>query len=219
MPSEAGSPHYEAHVSLERWWDNYREGGPLEGLRPTNMQYGQASTQSLVDAGLSPADAAHYAETARQQRLASGLADDAFVPKVPRTFNQKGDIPVDGDLWAARGLSRNLAIAGRGLTAVGIASDGYSLYTQYHQSTQTGNYTNTYQEGVRIAGGWAGAYAMGSTFAQAGAAFGLAFSPVGAVIGGAVGGLVGGGLGYFGGSYASVGIAKDLGLLPPNYSR
>jgi len=42
----------------------------------------------------------------------------------------------------------------------------------------------------------------------------LAFNPVGAVSGGFVGGLIGGGLGYFAGSYESVGIAQDLGVLP-----
>ena len=55
---------------------------------------------------------------------------------------------------------------------------------------------------------------MGVAGAEFGAAFGMAFSPVGAVIGGFVGGLIGGGMGYLGGSYASIGISTDLGFLP-----
>jgi phage tail tape-measure protein len=102
------------------------------------------------------------------------------------------------------------------MTAIGAAVDGYSLYSQYQQSAKTGDYSNTYREGVRIAGGWTGAYAMGAAGAEFGASFGMAFSPLGAVVGGLVGGIIGGGLGYFAGSSASVGIADDFGLFPSN---
>jgi hypothetical protein len=212
---DAGSPHFEAHASLETWWGNYREDGPLYGQRPTNAEYGRALQQSLLDGGMSPNDAAQYAEVARQQRLASGRLDAARVPRIPGPINQPGTNVVDADLWAARGLAKNLAVVGRGAMVVGAAVDGYSLYSQYQQSVQTGNYTNTYREGVRIAGGWAGAAAVGTAGAEFGAGFGMAFTPVGAVIGGFVGGVIGGAIGYFGGSYASVGIATDVGLLPP----
>lgn len=126
---------------------------------------------------------------------------------------------VDADLWAARGLAKNLAMVGRGAMVLGATIDGYSLYSQYQQSTQTGDYSHTYREGIRVAGGWAGAYAVGAAGAQFGAGFGMAFSPVGAVIGGFVGGVIGGGIGYFSGSYASVGIASDVGLLTPSRPR
>ena len=215
---DAGSPHYEAHASLENWWNDYRKGGSKAFQVPTNAEYGQALKQSLVDAGMSPADAALHAEVARQQRLASGQADAAPVPKVPGKINQPGGNVVDADLWAARGLSKNLAMVGRGAMVVGAAVDGYSLYSNYQQSVQTGNYANTYQEGVRIAGGWAGAYAVGLAGAEFGAGVGMAFSPVGAVIGGFVGGVIGGGIGYFSVSYASVGIANDLGIMPSGAS-
>jgi hypothetical protein len=217
--TDAGSPHYEAHGSLERWWNQYREGGPLFGQTPTNAQYGQAAQQSLLDAGLSPADAVRYAEVARQQRLANGQADAVEVSKIPRAISQPGGNVVDAELWNARNLSSKLSIAGKGLTAVGIATDSYSLYNQYQISAQTGNYTNTYQESIRIAGGWTGAWAVGTAGAEFGAGFGLVFGPMGAVVGGAIGGLAGGIAGYIGGSYASVGIARDLGVLPPNSSR
>ncbi|WP_235582317.1 LysM peptidoglycan-binding domain-containing protein [Rhizobacter sp. Root1221] len=216
---DAGSPHYEAHASLERWWDKYRRGGELRGQLPTNAQYGGALRQSLVDAGMSPTDSRQYAEVARQQRLASGLPDDAMVQKIPRRIHQSGGNVVDGNLWATRGLAKNLSVVGKGLTGIGIAADSYSFYSEYQSSAKTGDYSNTYREGVRIAGGWAGAYAVGGVGAEFGAAFGLAFSPVGAVVGGFVGGLIGGGIGYFGGSYASVGVATDLGGLAPETPR
>jgi hypothetical protein len=214
--TDRGSPHYEAHASLEGWWDAYRSGGSLDRQLPTNAEYGNALKQSLIDGGMSPADARRYAEGARQQRLAAGQADEAAVPRLPRRINQPGGNVVDGDLWAARGLAKNLAMVGRGATVIGAVSDGYSLYSQYQRSVQTGDYSNTYREGIRITGGWAGAAAVGAAGAEFGAGFGMAFTPVGAVVGGFIGGIVGGALGYFGGSYAAVGIANDTGLLRQN---
>lgn len=211
---DVGSAHYQAHASLENWWESYRTGESL-GSVPTNAQYGRALRQSLIDGGMSPADATQYADVARQQRLASSQADDAPVPRIPRRMSQPGGNVVDADLWAARGLSKNLVLVGRGATVVGATVDGYSLYSQYEKGVQTGDYSDLHREGVRVAGGWAGVYAVGTAGAEFGAGFGMAFSPVGAVIGGFVGGVIGGAIGYVGGSYASVGIANDVGLLPP----
>jgi hypothetical protein len=210
---DAGSPHYEAHASLENWWESYRTG-QNRGSVPTNAEYGQALRQSLLAAGLSPADAAQYAEVGRQQRLANGQAEEALVPRVPRRMPQPGGNVVDADLRAARGLAKNLAVIGRGAMVVGAAMDGYSLYSEYQQSAQTGNYANTYREGVRIAGGWVGAYAAGSLGAEIGAGVGLLFTPAGAVVGGFIGGLIGGGIGYFGGSHTAVQAATDFGPVP-----
>lgn len=142
------------------------------------------------------------------------MRDAARVPRIPGPINQPGTNAVDADLWAARGLAKNLAVVGKGVTMVGAAVDGYSLYSQYQQSVQTGNYTNTYREGIRIAGGWAGAYAVGSLGAEIGAGVGLLFTPAGAVVGGFIGGLIGGGIGYFGGSQTAVQAATDFGLVP-----
>ncbi|PKB13885.1 LysM peptidoglycan-binding domain-containing protein [Janthinobacterium sp. 64] len=211
--TESGSPHYEAHASLERWWDNYRGGGSLERQLPTNADYGSALKQSLIDGGMSPRDSARYSEGARQQRLGAGHPDAAAVPRLPRRIYQSAVTVVDADLSAARGLAKNLALIGRGAMVVGAASDGYSFYSQYQYSAQTGDYSNTYREGIRITGGWAGAAAVGTVGAEFGAGFGMAFTPAGAVIGGFVGGIVGGAIGYFGGSYAAVGIADDAGFL------
>lgn len=210
---DVGSAHYQAHASLENWWESYRTGENL-GSVPTNAQYGQALRQSLIDAGMSPADATQYAGLARQQRLAVGQADDAPVPRVPRRMSQPGGNVVDA-LGAARGLSKSLAMVGRGATVVGATVDGYNLYSQYQKGVQTGDYSDVYREGIRVAGGWAGAYAMGTAGAELGAGFGVAFTPVGAVIGGFVGGVIGGAFGYVSGSYASDGIANDVGIFLP----
>jgi hypothetical protein len=218
--TDAGSPHFEAHASLENWWTQYREGGDLYGQRPTNSQYGQALNQSLLDAGLSPSDADKYAEIARQQRIANGAADNMSVSKIPKPLNQSGTNVVNADLWAARGLANNIAIVGKAATVVGAGLDAYSLYSQYQISSQTGNYSNTYSEGIRIAGGWTGAEIVGGAFGEFGAEAGLVFGgPFGAVIGGVAGGIIGGGIGYFLGGQLSKTAATDvIGLPPPSTS-
>jgi hypothetical protein len=95
--------------------------------------------------------------------------------------------------------------------AYGAYVDGSSLYDQYHISQKTGDYSNTVTEGERIAGGWGGAYVVGTTFAESGAAVGFVFGgPVGAAIVGVGAGAVGGTLGYLGGSYALPRVIKDV---------
>lgn len=54
-------------------------------------------------------------------------------------------------------------------TGVGLFSDASRLYSEYQYSKSIYDYDNTYQTGVGIAGGWAGAWAMGTTYAQIGA--------------------------------------------------
>jgi hypothetical protein len=34
--TQIGTPHYEFHAELERFWASYRRGGVLEGLKPTS---------------------------------------------------------------------------------------------------------------------------------------------------------------------------------------
>lgn len=50
--TEPGTPHYEAHRSMEKFWDQYRRGGELNGQLPTNTQYTQALKRSLESSGL-----------------------------------------------------------------------------------------------------------------------------------------------------------------------
>ncbi|OSX97806.1 hypothetical protein BTJ44_00411 [Bacillus mycoides] len=49
------SPHYNAHKSLEDFWNIYRENGDLAGLKPNLTDYNNALRDSLINAGLSEA--------------------------------------------------------------------------------------------------------------------------------------------------------------------
>ncbi|WP_158253798.1 LysM peptidoglycan-binding domain-containing protein [Chromobacterium alticapitis] len=88
--TEAGTPHYDFHSSLERFWDSYRKGGDLFGEVPTNAQYGDAVTQALRDSGLSESEAQRLSDLAKQNRHAFGLRPEASVPRVPRKIYQSG---------------------------------------------------------------------------------------------------------------------------------
>ena len=102
------------------------------------------------------------------------------------------------------GVGRTLQAAkplGRAAVVVGAALDGASLYEQVQLSRQTGDWSNTAQEGARIAGGWTGAVAGAKLAGTAGAAIGTFIAPgIGTIVGGAVGGLIGGAVGYMAGS-------------------
>lgn len=208
--NEAGSPHYEAHASLEQWWNQYRRGGDKFGEVPTNGEVGEASRKSLVDAGLDPVEAQRVSDIARQQRINAGHAEAAPVPRIPGRVVQTPTSTVDETLWKTRRVATGLKWGGRALMAYGAAMDAASLYSEVQTSRRTGNYGNTVNETVRIAGGWSGAWAVGGAGAEFGAGFGLAFGPVGALVGGFAGGVVGGAIGYSMGSYAAQGIYADM---------
>ena len=57
----------------------------------------------------------------------------------------------------------------RGEMVVGAGMDAYSLGSEAIKSSQTGEWDNTVDEGARIAGGWAGAYAGAKSLGTAGA--------------------------------------------------
>ncbi len=87
--SQPGTPHYEAHKSLEQFWNKFRRGGELEGQRPTNIQYTQALKHSLEAAGLSSKQvmqAVRYSIQNRIQHLAFG---GMKVPRIPGRINQR----------------------------------------------------------------------------------------------------------------------------------
>lgn len=86
---DVGSPHYEFHASLERFWSPYRKGGELFGTKPTNAQYGAALEEALIRGGYTRAQAAQVAERAAAHRAAYGLAPSAQVPRVPNRLPQK----------------------------------------------------------------------------------------------------------------------------------
>ena len=90
---------------------------------------------------------------------------------------------------------------GRAAVVVGAALDGFSLAKEVQASRKTGDWSNTAQEGARIAGGWTGAVVGAKAAGSAGAAIGTLIAPgIGTVVGGAVGGLIGGAVGYIAGS-------------------
>jgi len=119
------------------------------------------------------------------------------VPSDPPKIPQQGSV-----VRGARGL-------GRALGPIGIALDAFSLGTEVHESSQTGNWDNTIVEGSSIAGGWGGALAGAKVGGMFGAAIGSIFPGPGTAVGLAVGGLVGGALGYWGGSELGEAAAEE----------
>ena len=109
------------------------------------------------------------------------------------------------------GVGRTLQAAkplGRAAVVVGAALDGFSLTKEVQTSRKTGDWSNTAQEGARIAGGWTGAVVGAKAAGSAGAAIGTLIAPgIGTVVGGAVGGLIGGAVGYIAGSSVGSTIA------------
>jgi YD repeat-containing protein len=88
--TDVGTPHYDFHRSLEGFWDQYRVGGSSFGEVPTNAQYGDAVTQALQDAGLSPSEAQRLSDLAAQNRAAYNLSPNDPVPNIPRKIYQSG---------------------------------------------------------------------------------------------------------------------------------
>jgi hypothetical protein len=84
--AEPGTPHYNYHRSLEKFWEQYRRGSSLESKIPTNAEYGEAVKQALIASGLFPAQASDLAEQAAAQRVAYGLSESAPVPRIPRAI-------------------------------------------------------------------------------------------------------------------------------------
>lgn len=85
--TEPGSPHYNAHQSMEAFWDKYRRGGPYAGRNPTLDEYNYALRQSLLAAGLPPVQAHQLADLAKLELEAHGLYNIAEVPFLPTVPN------------------------------------------------------------------------------------------------------------------------------------
>lgn len=86
--TEIGSPHYNAHASLEAWWNQFRPGGSRHGQVPTNLEYSQALAASLRSAGLSRAQALEASRAAIRQRIQAGAMPWDKVPRIPGRINQ-----------------------------------------------------------------------------------------------------------------------------------
>ena len=86
---DIGSPHYNAHKSLEKFWDNYRFGGNLAGSRPTIAEYNKALYESLRYSGLSRANARAAVQTAVEEQLSYDLLPSDYVPRIPGKIHLK----------------------------------------------------------------------------------------------------------------------------------
>ncbi|WJM80005.1 hypothetical protein [Pectobacterium brasiliense] len=86
--TEPGTPHYEAHSSMEKFWDQYRKGGEFYREMPTNTQYTQALKRSMEAAGL-PANQVNQAvRYSIQNRIQHGALGGMEVPRLPGRINQ-----------------------------------------------------------------------------------------------------------------------------------
>lgn len=86
--SDIGTQHYNAHETMEKFWNQYRKGGSKEGQAVSLDDYNRALLKSLKDANLSDLDAAYATARAMgQQRDNPKVKKD--VPKLPGKVNQK----------------------------------------------------------------------------------------------------------------------------------
>ncbi|MFL1663952.1 type IV secretion protein Rhs [Bacillus cereus] len=81
------SPHYNAHKSLEDFWNIYRKNGDLAGLKPNLTDYNNALRDSLINVGLSEAQVNKAVSEAIKQQINAGFLADDFVPRIPGRIN------------------------------------------------------------------------------------------------------------------------------------
>ena len=86
---DIGSGHYEAHKSMEAFWNQYRKGGDLYGEFPTIGTYNSALYNSLKAGGLNNKDAAYAVRRAYGQQMSYGLSNIDLVPRIPGRINQR----------------------------------------------------------------------------------------------------------------------------------
>ena len=85
--TDINSAHYNAHKTMEAFWDRYRNDGPFAGKKPTISEYNAALYDSMKAAGLNDAQAEMVTQAAIDQQLEYGLTGDMPVPKIPRKIN------------------------------------------------------------------------------------------------------------------------------------
>lgn len=86
--NDVESPHYRAHASLEKFWNQYRINGEFQGKSVKIGDYNKAVYDSLVEAGISKPDAAYAVRRAYMQQRYYGLINSGFVPRIPGRLNQ-----------------------------------------------------------------------------------------------------------------------------------
>ncbi|EDM35112.1 Rhs family protein [Pedobacter sp. BAL39] len=85
---EVGSNHYNAHASLEQFWDQYRVGGENFGLEPSIDEYNAALQRSLESTTLTPDQIDSAMLKAKLNQLEYGLNGTDNVPRIPGKINQ-----------------------------------------------------------------------------------------------------------------------------------
>jgi hypothetical protein len=86
---DVGTPHYDVHASLEKFWNQYRKGGSLQGQTPTNFDYRKGLRKSLSDVGYTAAEAKELVRAAARNQIDHGLFGGQSVPNMPGRINQK----------------------------------------------------------------------------------------------------------------------------------
>ena len=87
--TDVGTPHFEAHKSMEQFWNQYRKNGDLFGERPTVGEYNSALFKSLQSGGFSDANARHAVLRAYSQQKLYGFSNNDLVPRIPGRLNQR----------------------------------------------------------------------------------------------------------------------------------
>lgn len=165
------------------------------GMRPTNVTIVEPGPDIVARLGENP------------------ILPDASLPATKVPVTSDGEVIDIVELPPSTGARLGAVASGVGkaVTVAGAAIDAYSLGTEINKSVETGEWSNTAREAVRIGGGWTGAWAGAEGGAAAGATIGGGIGTFvgfvgavpGAAIGGFVGGIVGGVAGYWGGSKAA----------------
>lgn len=83
------SDHYNAHESLEAFWDDYRQGGSKYPSIPTIAEYNKALSTALATTSLSAKDRYKALSSAVRQQKSYELNDDDLIPKIPGKLGQK----------------------------------------------------------------------------------------------------------------------------------
>ncbi len=86
--TQPGTPHYEAHKSLEQFWNQFRKGGASYREMPSNLQYTQALKHSLEAAGLPANQVKEAVRYSIQNRIQHGALGGMNVPRIPGRINQ-----------------------------------------------------------------------------------------------------------------------------------
>ena len=76
---DIGSPHYNAHATMEEFYNQYRKGGSKYGDIPTISDYNDATTKSLKDAGLTDSQVGEVMSATRAEQSYYGLNSDSEI--------------------------------------------------------------------------------------------------------------------------------------------